>query len=188
MTGPASLDSLEQLVRARRTNLMMDVSREVPVELVERLCALGQWAPCHKRTWPAHYRLLTGEARSGLGKVAAEAMAARGDEPAKVAKTTTKYLRAPAMLVIGSAVGDSPLRTAENRDAVAAGVQNILLGATATGLASYWSSCPKGANGDIASFCGLEDGTTIVGLVYLGWPSREVQAPTRPAPDLRHLT
>ena len=72
-------------------------------------------------------------------------MAARGDEPARVDKTRRKYLRAPGMLVVGSAAGDTPLRTIENRDAVAAGIQNVLLGATAAGLASFWSSCPKGA-------------------------------------------
>ncbi|MGZ4763078.1 MAG: nitroreductase family protein, partial [Ilumatobacteraceae bacterium] len=107
--------------------------------------------------------------------------------PEKVAKTRTKYLRTPTTLVVGSATGDSPQRTAENRDSVAAGIQIMLLAATAHGLASYWSSCPKGANETVADLCGFEPGTHISGLIYLGWPTSTVEPPTRPAPEIHHL-
>lgn len=188
MTDLPTLDQYEQLARSRRSSLFVDNERGVPTDLVQRLCDVAQWAPCHKQTWPAQYRLLTGDARTQLGKVVAGAMEARGDDPGKVAKTLKKYTRTPAMLVVGSLEGDSPLRTAENRDAVAAGVQTLLLGATAAGLASFWSSCPKGANDAVVAYCDLEPGTHIVGLVYLGWPARTIEAPERPRADLRHLT
>ncbi len=58
-----------------------------------------------------------------------------------MAKARVKYLRAPAMLVVGSSSPD-PGRVLEDGYAVAAGVQNLLLGATAAGLASFWSSPP----------------------------------------------
>jgi nitroreductase len=107
-------------------------------------------------------------------------MAERGDDPGKVAKTRTKFLRAPGVLVVGCAPGDSALRTVENRDAIAAGVQNLLLGATAAGLASFWSSCPKGADGAVAGVCGFPDDTAIVAIVYLGHPTGTVETPVRP--------
>lgn len=188
MASPTTFDEFGELARSRRTNLLVDRERDVPAELVQQLCEIGQWAPCHKRTWPARYRLLTGDARAQLGKVAAAAMEARGDDAGKVAKTLTKYLRTPAMLVVAAAAGDTPLRSAENRDAVAAAVQNILLGATAAGLSSFWSSCPKGANDAIVEHCEIEPHSTVVALVYLGWPGMRVEAPTRPDPDFRHLT
>ncbi len=78
----------------------------------------------------------------------------------------------------------SPLRTAENRDAVAAGIQTMLLAATAHGLASYWGSCPKGANDVVSELCDFEPGTHIGGLIYLGWASSSVEAPSRPAPEV----
>ena len=107
--------------------------------------------------------------------------------PEKVLKARTKYLRTPVTLVVGSAVGDSPLRTAENRDAVAAGVQNILLGATSLGLASYWGSCPKGANEVVSHLCGFPADTFVVAIIYLGWASETVVAPARPDLVLRHV-
>jgi nitroreductase len=181
------LDALDTLVRSRRTSMLVDPSRPVPHELVTRLCELATWAPNHKRTWPWRFALLEGEARARLGDAIADAMEQRGDPADKVLKTRGKYLRTPATLVVGTAEGDSPLRTAENRDAVAAGIQNLLLGATAAGLASYWGSCPKGADQVVAELCGWPVGTHVTAIVYLGWASSEVQAPERPAPALTFL-
>lgn len=174
------------LVRTRRTNMQVQADRDVPRELVEQLCALAQWAPNHKRTWPWRFCLVT-VGREAFGNRIADTLAARGEEAEKVAKTRRKYLRTPALLVVGSAVGDTTLRTAENRDAVAAGVQNILLGATAAGLASYWSSCPKGANEVVADLCGFAPDTQIVAIVYLGWQADTAVAPQRPAVQLNTI-
>jgi nitroreductase len=181
-----TLDELDELIRARRTSMLVDNERPVPHALVERLCGLAQWAPNHKRTWPWRFALVEGDARADLGNLIADAMAARDDPPDKVAKTRGKYLRTPATLVVGSAPGDSPLRTAENRDATAAGIQNLMLGATTAGLATYWGSCPKGANDVVAQWCGFDDGTFVAALVYLGWASTEVTAPERPVPSVTY--
>lgn len=156
----------------------------MPHDVIRDLCELAQWAPNHKRTWPWRFALAEGPARARLGNVVAEAMQAHGDPPEKVDRTRTKYLRTPVTLVVGSAPGDSPLRTAENRDAVAAGIQILLLAATAQGLASYWSSCPKGANDRVADLCGFEPGTHVSALIYLGWATSTVVPPGRPAPDV----
>jgi nitroreductase len=180
MTDVMEFNELADLIRSRRTSMLVDKEREIPADLVEQLCELAQWAPNHKRTWPWRFALVTGEARARLGDTIADCMAERGDPPEKVLKTRGKYLRTPATLIVGAATGDSELRTAENRDAVAAGIQNLLLGATAIGLATYWGSCPKGANDAVAEFAGFEAGTHITGLIYLGWPTTGVVAPQRP--------
>lgn len=175
-----NFEEFSTLVVARRTNMFVDLERSVPRELLDQLCILATWAPNHKKTWPWCFAQITGESRALLGDIAADAMHRFGDSAEKVLKTRTKYLRAPAILVVGSHSGDTLLRSAENRDATSAGIQNILLGATAAGLASYWSSCPKGANDDVATFCGFDSDTYIVSLMYLGWPTRSIDAPPRP--------
>ena len=181
------LDALDALIRSRRTSMLVDPARPVPHELVTQLCHLATWAPNHKRTWPWRFALLEGDARGRLGNAIADAMELHGDPAEKVLKARGKYLRTPATLVVGTAEGDSPLRTAENRDAVAAGIQNLLLAATAAGLASFWGSCPKGADGVVAELCGWPAGTHVTAIVYLGWASSDVQAPERPAPELTFL-
>lgn len=179
-----SPDDFAALVRARRTSMQIDRERPVPRELVEHLCELAQWAPNHKRTWPWRFALAEGDGRARLGEVIATAMEAHADPPEKVAKARTKYLRTPATLIVGSAAGDSELRSAENRDAVAAGVQTLLLAATAQGLASYWGSCPKGANDVVAQLARFEPGTFVAAIVYLGWAAEPVATPERPPVQL----
>ena len=188
MTAPVDPTSFASLVRTRRTSLVLDRDRPVPDELIDALVELATWAPNHKRTWPWRFAWVTGNGRARLGDVTADAMGARGDDAAKVAKTRTKYLRAPGMLVVGSDHGDTPLRAIENRDAVAAAVQTLLLAATTHGLASFWSSCPKGAEHAVGTVCSFPEGTAIVAMIYLGWPTGEVDAPARPLPTVHRVT
>ena len=167
--------------------MLVDKERPVPIVVARELCELAQWAPNHKRTWPWRFAIAQGAARGRLGNAIADAMEAHGDPPEKADKTRTKYVRTPVTLIVGSSPGDSQLRTAENRDAVAAGIQILLLAATAHGLASYWGSCPKGANDVVSELCGFEAGTHISGLIYLGWASSTVESPGRPAPNVHTI-
>ena len=184
-----SLDSFAALALARRTSLLVDRERAVPDELTDRLCQLATFAPNHKKTWPWRFAVVTGQGRRTLGETAADAMRAAGvDDDAKLDKTRSKYLRAPTIVVVGTAPNVDPHRHREDRDAVAAGVQTLLLGATAAGLSSFWSSCPFGANDAVAAFSGFEPGTDISALVYLGWPVDEVPVPSRDAPKINHVS
>jgi nitroreductase len=178
------LDELSSLIASRRTHMLVDRTRPVPRELVMQLCELAQWAPNHKRTWPWRFALVTGEGRARLGDAIADQMECSGAAPEKVAKARGKYLRTPATLVVGSIVGDSLMRTAENRDAVAAGIQNLMLGATAAGLATYWGSCPDDCHTSVAELCGFEPDTFIATLMYLGYAEGSVEPPLRPAVQL----
>lgn len=161
--------------------MLVDQDRPVPHDVVEWLCELARWAPNHKRTWPWQFALVEGDGRQAMGEVISTAMARHGDTPEKVEAARTKYLRTPALLVVASRSGDTDTRTAENRDAVAAAIQTILLAATTRGLASYWASCPRGAGDDLARWCGFAPGSHISAIIYLGWAAGEPATPPRPA-------
>jgi nitroreductase len=182
------LDRFESLVADRRTNLRMDPERPVDDALLERLCALAMWAPNHKRTWPWRFAVLRGDARARLGAVLAGALTAEGAAEAKVDKARGKYLRAPVVLAVASAADGDAERDAENRDAVAAGVQNLLLGATAAGLASYWGTGAVTGLDGVKDLCGFDRSATIVALIYLGWPIGDVPVPERPPADVRFIS
>jgi nitroreductase len=187
-TGSSDFETIARVIRSRRTSMIIDRSRDVPDDVLDEIIELATWAPCHKRTWPWRFAVIRGDARATLGLTVAEAMSRHGDEPAKIEKAKTKYLRTPVVLAIGSVLGDSEQRTEENRDATAVAVQNLMLGATARGLATYWGSCPKGADADVATMCGFESGSKIVGLVYVGWASSDVEAPERPPAVVNRLS
>ena len=180
--------TIGRVVRSRRTSMLVDTQLTLPDDLIQSLCGLAMWAPCHKRTWPWRFASFSRGGRTTLGDVIADAMALHGDDVDKVRKARTKYERTPNVVVVGSVPSDTDTRTEENRAAVAAGVQNMLLGATAAGVASYWASCPRGADTAVAALCGFEPGTSIVAIVYLGWENGTVAAPQRPAATINRIT
>jgi nitroreductase len=183
-----AFDRFADLVRSRRTSMFVDAEREVPVELVQELCGLVTWAPNHKKTWPWRFALFTGPGRARLGETMAADMddADFGDE-GKRAKTRTKYLRTPATLVVGCAPHADPMLDTENRDAVAAGIQNLLLGATTLGVASFWSTPALTRPPLVLELCGFDPADRLVGIVYLGWATQDCPVPQRPAVELRHV-
>lgn len=183
------LDVFTGLVRSRRTNMVVDPDRQVDPGLIDRLCELATWAPNHRRTWPWRFAAFHGDARHRLGQAFVADMVERGfGDEGKHAKTLTKYARTPSVLVVGAAAHDHPTFHDENRDTVAAGVQNLLLGATTAGLATYWSTPPLIDAPSVLEMCGFEDDTRIVAVIYLGWPTRVPEAPERPPASVRHVS
>jgi nitroreductase len=179
--APVDPDAVAALIRARRTSMLVDPGRPVPTELVERLCELATWAPNHKKTWPWRFAYFTGEGRRRFGETMVADMidADFGDE-GKRAKTRTKYLRTPGTLVVGAAPHENEMLDLENRDAVAAGIQNILLAATAHGLPTFWSTPALTRPPKVLDLCGFGADDRLVGVIYLGWPTTEPPPPDRP--------
>jgi nitroreductase len=181
----SAFDTLADLIRSRRSNLRMDPERPVPLALVQQLCELAMWAPNHMRTNPWRFAVFTGDGRRRLGAALEAALVARGESaPDRLQKARTKYLRAHTMLVVGSAAHDDPVLHDENRDAVAAGVENLLLGATALGLASYWSTGEVAGVTAVKELAGFAPADQVVAVIYLGWPTAPLPAPPKEQPPI----
>lgn len=177
------------LVRARRTHMLVDRDEPVDPSIVEALCELATWAPNHKRTHPWRFATCTSDGRLRLGEAFVADMVDRnlGDE-GKRAKTLTKYARTPTVLVVGCAANDHPTFHDENRDAVSAGIQNLLLGATALGLASFWSTAPIIDAPRALDLCGFSPDDRIIGIIYLGWATGTAEAGERPTLTVNAIT
>lgn len=168
--------------------MIVDREREVPSEVIERLCELATWAPNHKKTRPWRFAAFSGEGRLRLGEAFVDDMCERGvGDRGKHLKTLTKYARTPAVLVVGCAAHEHPTFHDENRDAVAAGIQNLLLGATTLGLASFWSTPPLMDSRRALELSGFAADDRIIAVIYLGWSTAAVETPDRPSPTVRHV-
>ena len=184
--------TVAEVVRERRSNLNVDGERPVPGELVDELIGLAVTAPNHYRTNPWRFVVLTGAARARLGEIVAKAVAAKGDAPdAVLERQRGQFLRAPTVIVAASARDDDPVKHFENRYAVSAGVQNILLGATAAGLASAWRSGPAmvdpAVSGPAKEALGLDPTDEIIAFVYLGYPVGPPGSKEDPQPHILRL-
>ena len=184
------LDDVADLIRSRRTNLRINRDRAVDPDLIQQLCELATWAPNHKLTQPWRFAVLEGDARARVGEITAAAQAAAGEtDDNRLGKTRAKYLRAPVVVAIAVSSGPEadPVRSAEDRDAVAAGVQTFLLAATAAGLAGYWGTGLVTSVDGVKELCGFGPGDVAVAFVYLGWPTGDVPVPQRAAPRINWI-
>ena len=178
---------LLDLITSRRSSVLIDREKHVEESIINDMITAAQYAPNHKRTWPARFAVISGVSQLVLGNAIADAMAKRGDDKFKVDKTRTKYTRSPYVIVVASAKGDTESETEENKYAVAAGIQNMLLLAHSHGLATLWGSPAKGANKAITKVCGFDESDVVLGIIYVGWPALEVDHVERPAPRTTRL-
>jgi nitroreductase len=179
-----AFDQFSDLVRRRRTNMRVDPNQPVDPAVIGQLCELATWAPNHKLTEPWRFAAITGDARAELGNVTAAFMAELGEtNEAKLDKTRGKYLRAPVILMMASAWGSNERRD-EDRDALSAAVQNVLLGATAAGLNSYWGTGAICHAPAVKAMCGFPETADVIGAIYLGWSIGDVPVPNRATPAI----
>jgi nitroreductase len=173
-------DHVATTIRRRRTSLLLDPDRPIGRDLVVELLELATWAPNHHRTWPWRFAVVTGEGRRRLGELVAAYEADQGAAPERRDKVRGKYLRAPVVVLVGMAADPDPVRRQEDRDAVAAAVQNLLLAATAAGLASHWATGAWMDDAAVKALAGLGPDDDLVALVYLGWPTGDPLPVDRP--------
>lgn len=180
--------TVDAVIRGRRTSLLQDPAAPVPDDLLARLVEAATWAPNHKRTWPWRFTILRDDARARFGDALADAAASLGLGPAQEAKLRTKYLRSAVVALVWVVPGEGAVRAREDRDATAAAVQNLLLAATAHGLGSYWGSVPDALVPAARAVAQVGNDHDLVALVYLGWPTGTVPAPTRPPAEVTWLS
>jgi len=186
-TSDENFELFRRTVMARRSNLLIDTEKDVDESICIELIRLAACAPNHKRTFPWKFRVIKGDGRAALGQALAADLIDNGEPEAKIEKARKKYLRAPVVIAVASTIGDDEIMTAENRDAVSAAIQTLLLGATAKGLASYWSTGGAMLSARVRDFCQFDPTDTMIGLLYLGWPHGNPPAIERPEPDCRLL-
>jgi nitroreductase len=160
---------------ARRRSINRVGDGEVPRQAIRELLAAAVAAPNHHLTAPWRFVVVTGDARRAVGEAHARAVARRKpDLPAAgLEKEAARLERAPAVIACACAAPErgDPVQAREDRDAVAAGVQNILLAAEARGLAAMWRTGAMVDEPEVWEALELEPGDRIVAFVYIGHPA-----------------
>jgi nitroreductase len=184
--------TVAEIIRTRRSNGNVDPARPVPRELVNELIDLAVTAPNHYRTNPFRFVVFSGAARNRLGSLVADVLATRPDQKeAVLERQRVQYLRAPTVIAIASAADEDPVKHFENKYAVAAAAQNILIGAAAAGLAAAWRSGPGMTDPEVSSAVkealGLAPTDELISFMYLGYPTGAPGAKETPRPQVSYL-
>lgn len=180
-----SLSQTSALIRARRSikPTDCDTGRPVAPELWRELLENATWAPTHGMTEPWRFHAFEGAARARLGDALQQAYRETTPEAEFRADKFDKLAANPRLAPLVVAVvlerrGGAKIPEIEEVEAVACAVQNLMLSATAAGLASFWSSPPVLDALPFKAWLGLGNEDRCVGLIYLGWP-RDGLTPAR---------
>lgn len=170
-----------RVIRERRSvGRVSDVA--VPREVLAELLEAATWAPNHRLTNPWRFVVFQGAARDGLGDAHTAAVARANPAMDATALAAQRALtrRAPVIIACLSCPGtEDPVVRREDRDAVCAAIQNMLLMAHARGLGAIWRTGLFVDEAEVRTFLGCEDTDEIVGFVYLGVAVAEAPTPER---------
>ena len=159
---------LEDAIRTRRTHKAYG-GEPVPRETLEELLELARWAPNHNLTNPWRFRVLGPESLAALKQAAGPEAAAKLD-------------RAPTLVVASQVRSDDAIQDEEDLCATAAAIAYVLLAAHARGLAGYWRTPAVLRSPEGRAAAGVPDGERVLGLIHLGPPRQEKEAPERLPP------
>ena len=173
MAVSASAMTIDTLTTIHERRSIGKTTPEVPPRAqIEAMLDAATYAPNHHHTEPWRFSVVSGEGRVAFGEQIAAAMTARSEPEKTVEKWRTAFLRAPYVVVVTALPGKHDAETRENRDAVAAAIQNMLLAGTALGLATIWRTGALVDDPAVREFFALTPGEEIVGFVYIGYAAQ----------------
>lgn len=168
--------SIIEAIKKRTSNAFI-TDRDVPENLIRQLLDVAVCTPVHYNTNPWRLLVMRGDARVRFGEFIAGRL---GVDPAKASTLATKPLRAPVIIVVGTAKSDDP-RALHIEDVASAAVacQNILLAAEELGLCAIWRTGGMTYAKDVVEFLGFEDGSELAGFIYLGYAKKDMPVKMR---------
>lgn len=164
---------ISAIIKNRRSikPIMMD-GNKIPYYQVKALLELADWAPTHGFTEPWRFRVYANppefcHQHAEMYKASTKAedfiegvynnLFHQGDKASHVIITTMKRGNLPKIPVI------------EEIEAVSCAIQNILLGATALNIASFWSTGGMALKPPMRDFLNLAEDDQLIGVIYLGY-------------------
>jgi nitroreductase len=156
---------VDEAIRTRRTHKAY-AERPVDRQTLDELFELARWAPNHNLTNPWRFRVLGPEALKRLKQAA-------GPEGA------TKLDRAPTLVAVSVRQTGDAIQDQEDLCATSVAAYIVLLGAHARGLGGYWRTPEVLREPEGRAAAGIADDELTVGLIHLGEPRQEREAPER---------
>jgi len=146
----------------------------IPDESIHELLQLAHWAPTHARTEPWQFFVYAGDALTAFGKAHADLYWQHTPEDKRLEATYNKLLhnvdKTSHLVIAAMKRGSNPkIPAIEEVAAASAAIQNILLGATAMGIASFWSTGGMTHHPTLRQYLGLGNEDIVLGLLYLGY-------------------
>lgn len=165
----------QEIIRGRRSVKPAKMNGKlIPDETVKELLRLADWAPTHKITEPWRFIVYSGDKAKAFALEHAELYksSTHGEEfnLDKYEKIlgNGKYV---SHIIVAVMKRSKTVNIPEIEEiaATAAAIENLLLGASAAGLAGFWSTGGMTHKNEMKEFLKLDIDDIIMGLIYLGY-------------------
>jgi len=162
--------------------------KKIPNEQVKEVLKLANWAPTHGRTEPWRFIVYSDDKVKQFCYQHAELYKANTPVEKFEQGIYDKQLHngdlASHIVIAIMQRGDVPkIPALEEIAATAIAIQNILLGATAAGIASFLSTSGLTHHPAMKNFLQLKDEDVVMGIVYLGYSDEKMEGNRRTEMD-----
>ncbi|MBK0402480.1 nitroreductase [Adhaeribacter sp. BT258] len=183
-----TFSTLSQVIKSRRTIKPNQFNgRQIPDEQISQLLELADWAPTHAYTEPWRFKVFAGEKVQQFCLQHAELYKDNTDPENFQQAKYDKLLRmgnftSHVIIAIMQRGDNSKIPVLEEIASTSCAVQNLLLGATALGIASYWGSGGMAYQPPMKTYLKLREEDLVLGILYLGYTDKETPEGKRNTP------
>lgn len=180
--------SIDQVIRTRRTVKPDKMNgKKIADETILELLVLADAAPTHAKTEPWRFVVYSGDKVKEFAKKHADLFKEHTPE---ASFTELKYNNLVNLgnntshIIIAwmKRVPTHKIPEVEEIAAVSAAIQNILLGATAKGIATFWSTGGMTLHPALHQELSLGEEDLILAMLYLGYTDEPFKEPSRLIP------
>ena len=183
-----TFNTIQKIIQIRRSTKPADMnSKKIANTVIQQLLELADWAPTHATTEPWRFLVYEQEA---LAKFCADhAELYKANMPAEKF-TVAKYENllhiadkvSHLVLVYMKRTEGATIPALEETAAVAAAMENLLLGAASLDIAVLWSTGGMAHHSSMKDYLGLSNDDAVMGLLYLGYTDEPLKQGKRKIP------
>lgn len=160
------MKTFHEIVFDRRTCKEFD-GRAISQEQIQQLLTWAVRAPNHRLNEPWFFRILNQKAVSDwLSHIEAKL---NETELSSLKRSIDRVRHVGALIFVSSKISENKTLTRENYAAVCAAIENLLLGASALGIQSFWSTSRLMCHPETMRFLEWQENEDFVGAIWLGY-------------------
>ena len=153
---------------------------------LRKILQAGARAPDHGKLFPWRFIIFEGKGRARFGDILGTVLEAEGERPKQIEEERQRFLRAPVVIGVISAVREQiKIPMWEQELSAGAVCQNILIAAHALGFVGNWLTEWYAYHPVVKEKLGLKPGERVAGFIYIGTAREELEE--RPRPELEKI-
>jgi len=171
---------LSSIIKNRRsTKPALFNSNKIPDEQIALLLELADWAPTHTFSEPWRFVVYSGEKVNAFSKQHAllyqQFTPVEKFTQGKFDSIISNGEKSSHLIVCTMKRSNEKIPVMEEMAAASCAVQNILLGATALGIATLWSTGGMVLHPSMKNYFQLGEADEILGVLFLGYSDEQIE-------------